>query len=117
MVYLKFSLITRLLFQLHWLPIKYCIEFKILYHASKKYISFKIPTKYELRSNEKLVLMVLTGKMLPTLVARAFSSPATYLWNSLPSHITQGMDSVPSFMRDLKIYLFSRAFNLVASVI
>ena len=103
----KFSHITPLLCQLHWLPIRYRIEFKILLLCFKavhgmapgyicKLISFKIPTKYELRSNQKLLLKVPSGKMLPTLGARAFSYAAPRLWNDLPSNIT-GLHSLPSF--------------------
>lgn len=38
-----------------------------------KLISFKMPTKYELSSNQKLLLKVPSGKILPALEARAFS--------------------------------------------
>ena len=120
----KFSHITPLLCQLHWLPIRYRIEFKILLlcfnavHGMApgyicKLINFKIPTKYELRSNQKLLLKVPSGEMLPTLGARAFSYAAPRLWNDLPSNIT-GLHSLPSFKRHLKTHLFTRAFNLLS---
>ena len=120
----KFSHITPLLCHLHWLPIRYRIEFKILLLCFKavhgmapsyicKLISFKIPIKYELRSNQKLLLKVPSGKMLPTLGVRAFSYAVPRLWNDLPSNIT-GLHSLPSFKRHLKTHLFTRDFNLLS---
>ena len=46
-----------------------------------KLVSFKIPTKYELWSNLKLVLMTIRRKILPTQEARTIPSAAPYLMN------------------------------------
>jgi len=49
--------------------------------------------------------------MLTTLGERAFSSAAPNFWNDLPRDIN-GLDSLSNFKRNLKTYLFRRAFNL-----
>ena len=68
----KFSHITPVLYQLHWLPIKYRIEFKILLFTFKaihgmapdyicKLISRKSSTRYLLRSSERIMLETPSG--------------------------------------------------------
>ena len=74
----KFCRVTLVLSQLHWLPIKYRTEFKILVMTFKavhgvapdyicKLISRKKSTGYSLRSGKKVMLEVPRGKILPTL--------------------------------------------------
>lgn len=70
-----------------------------------KFICFKISTKYELKSDWKLLLLVPNCKMFPTLRTRVFSFATPYLWNSLPSNIS-GLDTISIFQRNLKTYLF-----------
>ena len=100
----KFCHITPVLSQLHWLPIKYRIEFKILLMTFKaihgmapdyicKLISRRKSTGYSLRSSKKVMLEVPSGKILPTLGGRAFCYAAPKLWNNLPSEISS-LDSV-----------------------
>ena len=95
----KFGHIAPVLSQLHWLPIKYRIEFKILLMTFKaihgmapdyicKLISRKKSTGYSLRSSKKVMLEVPKGKILPTLGDRAFCYAAPKLWNNLPGEIS-----------------------------
>ena len=118
----KFSHITPVLFQLHWLPIKYRIEFKILLFTFKaihgmapdyicKLISRKSSTRYALRSSQRIVLETPSGKILSTLGGRAFCYAAPKLWNNLPCKMSS-LDSLSSFKCHLKTYLFKQAFNL-----
>ena len=71
----KFSHITPVLYQLHWLTIKYRIEFKILLFIYKaihgmapdyicKFISRKSSTRYSLGSSQRIMLEIPSGKIL-----------------------------------------------------
>ena len=102
----KFCHITPVLSQLHWLPIKYRIEFKILLMTFRRK-----STGYSLRSSKKVMLEVPSGKILPTLGGRAFCYAAPKLWNNLPSEISS-LDSLSNFKCHVKTYVFKQAFNL-----
>ena len=91
----RFCHITPLFVELHWLPVKFRIDFKIILITFKvlngkapKYLfellSLKSNSSYSLRSNNKLLLSPPTIKTLPTLGDRAFAAAAPKLWNSLP---------------------------------
>ena len=118
----KFCHITPVLSQLHWLPIKYRIEFKISLMTLKaipgmvpdyicKLISRRKSTGYSLRSSKKFMLEVPGSKILPTLGGRAFCYVAPKLWNNLPSEISS-LDSLSNFKCHVKTHLFKQAFNL-----
>ena len=77
-----------------------------------KFICFKISTKYELKSDRKLLLLVPNCKMFPTLKTRVFSFATPYLWNSLLSNIS-GLDTISIFQRNLKTYLFRWTLRLL----
>ena len=83
--------VTLLLFHLHWLPISYCITFKILfltfqclYGQAPTYlidlITIKKQSRYSLRTSESIFLELPGIKTRPTLGDRAFQSAAPYLW-------------------------------------
>ena len=111
--------VTPLLKDLHWLPVKYCIQFKILlltfkalYGLSPTYMSDMISIrkpKRTLRSSAELILNTYTYNM-KTYGYRSFSVSAPLLWNSLPSSI-RNITSLASFKKELKTYLFQLAFN------
>ena len=116
----RFDHITPSLFKLHWLPIKFRINFKILLIAYKaihglapEYISDIITVKpksnYSLRPNSQLLLQKPKMKSLATLDDRSFAFAAPTLWNKLPEAIRHA-GSVSSFKRRLKTYLFREAF-------
>ena len=101
----------------HWLPVFYCIYFKILiitfkaiYNMSLSYISNLVSIKscsvYSLRSNSSLFLDRPKGRMISTLGARSFYVSAPTLWNSLPANIRE-ITSVSIF----KTHLFNLAYN------
>lgn len=110
--------ITPVLFQLHWLPIEYRINFKILLHTFKAihnlappYLSDLIhintPTR-SLRSTSSINLIVPRVR-LSTMGSRAFSCSAPRLWNSLPPDI-KNLDSISCFQSHLKTHLFRLAY-------
>ena len=119
----KFCHITPLLKSLHWLPVKYRIDFKILLTAFKAihdlaptYISELISVRdigrYNLRSNTSLILNYSKCKSLVTLGDRSFHVAAPKLWNDLPSYI-RNILSLDSFKRAVKTYLFRKAFQIL----
>ena len=109
--------ITPILKDLHWLPIKYRIEFKIvllifkcLYGLAPQYlvnlIAVAAQSIYTLRSRNATLLVSANARCLPTLGDRAFQPK---LWNSLPAEI-RNIQSLTSFKRALKTYFFKIPF-------
>ena len=117
----KYDRITPFLKELHWLPVKQRILFKILlftYKALKapapQYISdFLVQYKpaRALRSSDKKLLQVPHFK-LKTYGGRSFSYIAPYLWNQLPDAIRQA-PSFATFKSNLKLktHLFHQVFK------
>ena len=117
----RFCHTTPVLSQLHWLPIKYRTEFKILLMTFKaiqgmvpeyicKLISRKKSTGYSLKASKKVMLEVPRGKKLPTLGGRAFCYAAPKLWNNLPGEISS-LDSLSNFKCLVKTYLLKQALT------
>ncbi len=112
--------ITPVLVSLHWLPVEFRIEFKVLlmvfkalHGFSPKYIAeLLIPyqNSRNLRSSNQMILHVPKTR-LKSKGDRAFSVAAPRLWNLLPMHI-KSSPSVDVFKSRLKSYLFSRAFGV-----
>ena len=111
--------ITPVLAQLHWLPVKHRINFKILLFVFKarnglapEYIADLLsapPASRVLRSTTQMSLAV-PQTSLKTKGDRAFSVIAPKLWNSLPLHV-KSSPTVESFKSSLKTHLFSIAFS------
>ena len=92
----RFEHIIPILRQLHWLPVLYRINFKIilltfkaLHGLSPRYLQDLITvgkeSRYCLRSgNNGTFLAYSSSKMLSTLGDRAFPMAAPKLWNALP---------------------------------
>ena len=115
----KYDHITPTLIELHWLPVRQRIQFKILLLTWKSlnglapsYISQLltpyVPTR-TLRSSDKLLLKI--PKTFSSYGDRAFSSCAPKLWNSLPMDIRSCV-SINAFKNRLKTYLFQTAYNV-----
>ena len=112
--------ITPLLQQLHWLPLKNRVEFKLLLLAFKclhglapAYLA-NLLTPYTpsraLRSASSNLLHV-PSTCTKTYGDRAFSVAAPRLWNSLPQKLRQ-MDDINHFKSAIKTFLFKTAYNL-----
>ena len=93
-----FSHVTPVLFSLHWLPVKFRIDFKILIITFKaihgqapdyicNLINIRNFSTYGLRSNSELLLVSPSTKTKKTLGDRAFNAAAPSLSNKLPSAI------------------------------
>ena len=114
-------MITPLLANLHWLPVKFRIEIKILLIVFKifrgltpSYLSFLIiskpVSKYNWRSSNDSALPSYPNiKPKATLGEGAFVFAAPKLWSALPRLIREST-SVDSFKRKLKTHLFEKAF-------
>ena len=116
----RFWHITPLLRSLHWLPVKYSIVFKIIFITFKavhglapayksELISVRDTGRYDLRSNDGLLLAPCRGKTLTTLGDRSFHAAAPKLWNDLPGSI-RNTQSLNKFKKAIKTFLFAKAF-------
>ncbi|KAK7945374.1 hypothetical protein WMY93_001102 [Mugilogobius chulae] len=114
----SFHHITPILQQLHWLPIKQRINFKLLlttfkaiHNLAPSYISdllhISTPSR-SLRSSSSLQLSVPSARLV-TMGGRAFSRSAPQLWNSLPPDL-RNTDSLPLFKSRLKTFLFRQSY-------
>lgn len=117
----KYDHITPILYDLHWLPVEYRIQFKILIMAFKcihgtapiylqELISIKGKGRYATRSNQGLLLSVPPIKSKSTLGDRSFTVGAPKLWNRLPLAIRES-ESIDIFKSLLKTHLFKLAYT------
>ena len=117
----KRSHITPVLKELHWLPIRSRIMFKILLLIFKalnglapvylRNMLHRYTPAQTLRSNELLsgTLVVPRFKKLKH-GGRAFSSVAPALWNSIPRNIRTA-ETISAFKSKLKTYLFRQHYG------
>ena len=114
----KYDHISPLLYQLHWLSVKYQIQYKILLLVYKclnnlapGYLS-SLLTRYQpersLRSSS-LNLLKQPPSRLKSYGDRAFSVCGPRLWNSLPSDV-RSCTTLDHFKTSLKTYLFKQAY-------
>ena len=107
---------TECLKQLHWLPIKSRIEYKVLtmvftckHGMAPKYLQDLLEAKEHcrqgLKSNNKQLLKVPTAAR-KTFADRSFSVKGPRLWNNLPGNI-QTITSYTTFKKQLKTLLFN----------
>lgn len=115
----KYEHISPILASLHWLPVHFRIQFKLLLFAFKALNGLAPPYLAELlhpyipsrslRSADQLLLTVPRTR-LKLRGERAFAVAAPKLWNALPLHIRQ-VSSLFHFKSLLKTHLFTLAFN------
>ena len=109
---------SPLLINLHWLPVKYRITFKILlityktvHSLAPQYIKQLIKVKMSsrnLRISNAILLEHPFIKSSKTLGDRSFSLAAPVEWNNLPSYI-RNAQSITIFKNLLKTHLFQMA--------
>lgn len=110
--------ITETLKELHWLPIRYRIEYKIALITYKilsgdgpDYLQeLLIPLRHRrsLRSSGKNLLQIPKFK-LKSGGQRSFSFAAPTIWNSLPDEIKSM--NLTAFKKNLKTFLFRKAYG------
>ncbi len=111
--------ITPVLCELHWLPVKYRIDYKVAVHTYRA-LNGQAPvylqdlvTSYQphraLRSGQQNLLSVVTPNSLYG--SRSFSVATPNMWNSLPLSLRLA-PSLSAFKKDLKTFLFKQAYQL-----
>ena len=115
----KHDHVSPILADLHWLPIHFRIQFKILLLTFKALhglapvylqdLLSKKSSSRNLRSSSQLLLQTKSFNM-KTYGLRSFSVAAPLLWNSLPSDI-RDIHQLSSFKSALKTYLYNLAYN------
>ena len=94
----RFDHISPVMKDLHWLPVKYRIMFKLVVYTFKalhgnaptyihQLIRLKPQSNYNLRSNTKHLLLDLLNKTMKTTGDRAFFAAAPTFWNALPDEL------------------------------
>lgn len=116
----KFDHVTPFLRSLHWLPVQYRIDYKILLLVYKSlnnlapsYLSDLLhpyTSNRELRSGNKSLLRIPRTR-LKKRGNRAFEVVGPTLWNNLPIHLKMA-STLSEFKTALKTYLFGLAFNV-----
>ena len=117
----KYDSATSCLEQLHWLPIRYRIEYKIttlvhrcLHQTAPPYLSrlvnYHIQRRKGLRLEEDTSKLEIPKTTKKTFAARSFSVLGPTLWNNLPSEL-RNITSYTAFKKHLKTHLFKIAFN------
>ena len=112
--------ITECLKELHWLPIRQRIQYKILILTHKcvnkigpKYlqdlIHLRPPVRTGLRSSQKTNLLVRPITKCSTFADRSFSVGAPLLWNALPDSMRQL--NFLTFKKMVKTHFFRQAFT------
>lgn len=116
----KFDSITPVLISLHWLPIHYRCQYKLLlyvYNAqhgkAPSYLQNLI-TPYKpsrsLRSENSMLLHPPNDVRTKSYGERRFDKAAPTLWNNLPSSL-RSVNSLVVFKKQLKTHLFRTAFK------
>ncbi len=119
-----FDHISPILFQLHWLPVRYRVHYKIplltykaLHNLAPHYLSDLLHLYTPLCSLRSSSADLLSDPSSTSFFGgMAFSCAAPKLWSSLPLHIRQ-LDSISHFKVQIKTYLFRIAFNDLLDVI
>ena len=113
--------------ELHFLPIKYCINFKIallvfkcLKHCAPGYLQelivlHKPSPAYDFRRNCDLLLLEKTNQLNYNKSESIFSHASVTVWNDLPLDIWES-SSILSFKTKLKTHYFNMAFIDVSDI-
>lgn len=115
----KYDHITPVLVELHWLPIKFRCQYKLIQYVYKiiqgtapiylqELLTLYKPTR-SLRSQNSVTLQTPRVKT-KSYGNRRFDMAAANLWNNLPADL-RAVDSVEVFKSRLKTYLFRIAFS------
>ena len=111
--------ITPIKIDLHWLPIEYRIQFKMLLLVYKSlhgkgpaYLASMLePYRPSLNLRSKAQLRLRVPLVHKKYGDRAFSVAGPKLWNALPMSL-KTCSSVNSFKKNLKTYLFKQAYKV-----
>ena len=85
-----------------------------LTYANSELTSVRDTGRYDLHSNDSLLLAPCRGKTLTTLSHRSFHVAAPKLWNDLPGSI-RNTQSLSKFKKAINTFLFAKAFEFFVS--
>ena len=116
----RYSHITPVMVDLHWLPVRFRIIFKVILFTFKavhgtaptcitSLLSFQ-QSRYNLRSVGNNTLARPEIKSAKTTGDRAFAVAAPLLWNALPPSL-RAIDNITSFKKQLKTHIFRKAYS------
>ena len=110
---------TEALLQLHWLPIRHRINFKIvtithkcIYGTAPQYLKdllTPVSNPRSLRSSNDKTKLIIPFTRCKTFATRSFSIAAPMIWNQLPMSL-QETANFELFKRQLKTHLYRVAF-------
>ena len=115
----RFEHISPVSASLHWLPVKFRIDYKILLLPFKPlhglaplYLNYLLLTYTPLRMlcSQGAGLLVIPRIAKSTIGGRALSYCAPLPWNKLPAHVRIA-DTITLFKARLKTYLFSLSYS------
>ena len=117
----KFDSATNARFKLHWLPIRQrciyktlVITYKALHSMAPDYLANRLVSRTYSKdtraSSVDVCTLVSTVNKRKTFADRGFTTLAPEQWNKLPVPI-RNCDSLESFKKALKTYLFQGAYN------
>ena len=118
----KYDSVTSCLVQLHWLPIKFRIDYKIVSLVHKclhgeappylaRMMEYMKPTRPGLHSEMDNTRLLVPKTSKKTFAARSFSVLGPTLWNELPRDLRK-IVNYASFKKELKTHTFRKAYNL-----
>ena len=117
----KYESSTLCLMELHWLPIRARIEFKVLVYVYNcldnaapvymKNMLQRYSTREGLRSKNMECLLVIPKTKRKTFADRSFSVFGPRLWNHLPTKLRTA-PNLETFKSSLKTHLFHFSFNI-----
>ena len=118
----KYDSASRCLVQLHWLPIKYRIDYKIISIVHKcihddalpyltRMIHHSMPGRQGLRSETDTTRLLVPQTSKKTFAAHSFSVLGPQLWNQLPVDLRK-IDNYARFKKELKTHIFRIAHNV-----
>ena len=115
----KFDHASPYLQELHWLPVRERVIFKIMMYVYKcltgtapgyltACLSLYRPARTNLRSASDITRLTEHNfrRLLQSAVKRSFTHKAPKIWNTLPTNIRES-DSLSSFKKCLKTHLFA----------
>ena len=116
----KFDSSTECMKELHWLPIRARMEFKVLmlvykclHNKAPLYLRDLIKKREcrreGLRSGEDNLMLEVPYTLKSTFTSRSFNVYGPVMWNSLPYNI-RNRSSLQKFKIDLKTHLFKREY-------
>ena len=117
----KYDNVTPLLYELHWLPIKQRIDFKICVMCYKAInnmapgylcdtIDRYVPAR-TLRSSSDTTMLVIPDYNYVRYGKRSFAYYGPSVWNTLPKQLRES-SSLSLFKQQLKHHLFLQAYSL-----